>query len=68
MLRLMTCMNSSILPANDCSFIGYLSIVGIAPVRMTVFGLIFFYFSVSLLAINMFITKNLMLKYKKGSK
>ena len=36
----MMCMNGSILPANDCSSI-YLSIVGIAPVCMTVFGFVF---------------------------
>jgi len=38
--QLMMCMNSLILPANDCSSI-YLSIVGIAIVCMIVFGFIF---------------------------
>ena len=44
----MMCMNSSILPANDCSSV-YFSVVGIAPVCMIVFGFIF-PFSVTLLA------------------
>ena len=46
MHRLMMCMNGSILPANDCSSV-YLSIVGIAPVCMTVFGFVFSFLSVS---------------------